>query len=109
MNTRLLKLLKVNPRIRGLMPLKIKKPKNLDIRSSSCFKSLQRRRDLSKKSIFFTRKSRKNIGNLFSIDLLQILKHNFVTRDFLPVKIKKRKNLETFKAPVVPNLHREET
>jgi hypothetical protein len=40
-------------------------------------------------------------------DLLQLLQRNLITRDSLPLKIKKRKNLNTFKGPVAPNLRRE--
>jgi hypothetical protein len=41
--------------------------------------------------------------------LLQLLKRNvYITRDSLSLKIKKRKNLNTFKGPVAPNLRREE-
>jgi hypothetical protein len=37
-------------------------------------------------------------------DLLQ--RNLLVTRNSLPLKIKKRKNLNTFKGPVAPNLRR---
>jgi hypothetical protein len=41
--------------------------------------------------------------------LLKLLKGNPRTRDFMSLKIKKRKNLKTFEGPVVANLRREET
>jgi hypothetical protein len=40
--------------------------------------------------------------------LLQLLKRNLITINSLSLKMKKRKNLNTFKGPVTPNLRREE-
>jgi muramoyltetrapeptide carboxypeptidase LdcA involved in peptidoglycan recycling len=60
MNTSLLKLLKGNPRIRDLMPLKIEKQKNLKTFKGPVAPNLRREEDtLEKKRCFQKKKSEK--------------------------------------------------